>query len=230
MQDKPEVDVCILVPGETFNAHFLQSLMDGFGALLTKGKSVAFLVASSAVLPDLRNSLISGQDDRYYHYATPFENRPYKPKKIVFLDSDMAFTPDHLLKLVESDEPIISGWYLRREGFPVVMKALDESYHRYTPYTFEELQGTDLIEIGTNGLGFVCVTYEVLEKIGYPWFKFYQQPSDDEGKTFPPLNGEDVWFFNRAREEGFRVMLDPTLHIGHLKTVPLGVNNGQAKP
>jgi len=230
-KEKQEIGLCILVPGETFDVNFVQSFADTLGILISKGVSVAFRFASSAVLPHLRNNLISGGDERQFTYGIPFYTMPYKPKKILFLDSDILFSAENVLKLFDSEEDIISGWYLRKEGFPVAMKHQKNGEYQklYMPYTLEELEGTDLMEIGTNGMGFVCVTYEVLEKIGYPWFKFEENPSNDGGFTFPPLSGEDIWFFNRAREEGFKVMLDPTIHVGHLKTVPLGVNREQNK-
>jgi len=222
--EQVEIDVCILVPGHTFTGMFLQSFTDTFATLMMSGKKVAFKTASSSVLPSLRNNLISQTGEQGFFSKKPFNNSPYKPKKILFIDSDILFKPEDAVKLIESDEDIISGWYLRTEGIPICMRSYRGSRSRYLAYEQHEMHGTEVMEVDTTGMGFVCVKYEVLEKIGYPWFQFFQDPSEDGGETFPPLGGEDIWFFNRAVEEGYKVMLDPTVHVGHIKSVPLGVN------
>jgi hypothetical protein len=224
VKEPTEIDVCIIVPGHNFTGMFLQSFIDTFATLMMSGKTIAFRTAAGSVLPSLRNSLISGTDERGYFNNIPFNNSPYKPKKILFIDSDMLFTPQDAIKLIESEEDIISGWYLRTEGIPICMRSYQGSRNKYLAYEQHEMNGKEVMEVDTTGMGFVCVKYEVLEKIKYPWFQFTQHPSEDDGETYPPLGGEDIWFFNRAVEEGYKVMLDPTVHVGHIKSIPLGVN------
>jgi len=223
---KEETQICdlvILQPGAEFSQQFVSSLLRTVCELIKNNKSFYIKDAHSSMLPDLRNRLIGSGPGVQTISGIPFAFDELKPKKIFFLDSDMAWNPDDFLKFVDSDEDIITGWYMRPDGSTVVMNKSDKLEHAYEMIPADKLKAeTKLIEVDSNGMGFVCVKYEVLEKIGYPWFQFFQAPAlNEEAKIFPPQCGEDLWFFKRAQEEGYKVMVDPTVQPSHIKSIPL---------
>jgi hypothetical protein len=58
----------------------------------------------------------------------------------------------------------------------------------------------------------------VLEKIGYPWFlTLIPGDKDADGNIIYNITGEDTFFCNRARNEGFKIFADPFIKVGHIK-------------
>lgn len=129
---------------------------------------------------------------------------------IFWLDSDMMFPPDALVRLFKSLEhgDIVSGLYFRRVApfTPVIYDKLDidETGCHYT----EPKEIPDGI-FEVEGCGFGCVLMptdimlDVIEKYGSP---------------FTPINGigEDLSFCWRARQLGFKIVCDPDIPLGHV--------------
>lgn len=133
---------------------------------------------------------------------------------VLWLDSDMVFEPDVMERmfktLKENDLDILTGLYFRR----VVP---------YTPVLFDRLNIEDeicdwsefaeipegLFEVGGCGFGCVLMKTDV----------FYDVQSKF-GNMFAPIgnNGEDVAFCWRARQCGFKIMCDPSIIFGHVRT------------
>lgn len=129
---------------------------------------------------------------------------------IFWLDSDMMFPPDALVRMFKSLEhgDIVSGLYFRRVApfTPVIYDKLDidETGCHYT----EPKEIPDGI-FEVEGCGFGCVLMptdimlDVMEKYGSP---------------FTPINGigEDLSFCWRARQLGFKIVCDPDIPLGHV--------------
>jgi hypothetical protein len=221
---KQEIDVCILLPGDTFHQYFVNALTNTILTLVNKGKSFFIKDAYSSILPDLRNKLVGGRSGIEGISNEPFHFDGFKPKKVFFIDSDIVWNAEEFDRLLNSDEDIISGWYSRVDGMTVVLQKDDKGY--LTVPATEMIQKTELMEVDGIGLGFMCVKYEVLEKMGYPWFQFTipDNPSmgdENDSTIMIPTSGEDVWFCQRAKEEGYKIIVDPTIQLRHLKTVPV---------
>jgi hypothetical protein len=139
---------------------------------------------------------------------------------ILWLDSDMRFPKDTLVRLLNHDQFIVGANYPFRR-VPVVPTAhndCDKPVHRPV-YTYESSQGLEDVE----ALGFGCLLTNVqaFEATPAPWFiqSWHEQPA---GKTISEqwgMSGEDVNWFRMARKVGLHVMLDHDLskqvaHIG----------------
>lgn len=141
---------------------------------------------------------------------------------VLWLDSDMTFTPDTLQRLVktmeENDADIVSGIYYRRSApyTPVAFAKVDinpetnDSYHE--DYK-GELTGVHEVE----GIGFGCVlmkTDVIMDVFG----KF--------NTCFDPLGhfGEDLSFCWRARQLGYKILLDFDVQCGHIGHVTITKN------
>lgn len=131
---------------------------------------------------------------------------------ILWLDSDMVFDPDQLVRMVdyckETGEQFLTAIYYRRVP-------------PYTPVLFDKLEmkdgiceWSDFTEIperpflvGGCGFGGVLMDTEVaISVLG----RF--------NEMFEPINrcGEDLAFCWRARECGYRIVCDPSIKMGHV--------------
>lgn len=129
---------------------------------------------------------------------------------IFWLDSDMMFPPDALVRMFKSLEhgDIVSGLYFRRVApfTPVIYDKLDID-DTGCHYTEPKEIPDGIFEVA--GCGFGCVLMptdimlDVLEKYGSP---------------FTPINGigEDLSFCWRARQLGFKIVCDPDIPLGHV--------------
>jgi len=117
---------------------------------------------------------------------------------ILFVDSDMTFPEDTLIRLLSHEKPIVGVEYNKRE-FPLklVSEALDERSE------------TALYKAKHVGTGMLLIDLTVFPKLKGPWFNFGR---DGQGAL---AMGEDVWFCNTARDAGFDVWVDPTIKMGH---------------
>ena len=131
---------------------------------------------------------------------------------ILWLDSDMVFPPETLKYLLkEMDETgadFISGLYFRRCApfSPVAFDSLEikDGKASWTDYRGEL---TGLREVA--GVGFGCV----LQKTG-----MLLDVAATYGDFFGPIAkvGEDLAFCWRARQLGYKIMLDCNLKLGHV--------------
>lgn len=129
---------------------------------------------------------------------------------VLWLDSDMVFEPDTLVKLYEDRDKgdIITGLYFRR-------------VQPYTPVLFDKLEiddkgchWTDFKEIPdgifeVGGCGFGCVFMPT---------NIFLDVVAKYGDMFSPIAsvGEDLAFCWRARNCGYNIVCDPSIQLGHV--------------
>lgn len=132
---------------------------------------------------------------------------------VLWLDSDMIFQPSVLKRLYEDYKAgkgdIVSGLYFRRVSpfTPVVFNTL-EIVDNKPQWTAPENIPEDVFEAGGVGFGCVFMDTGVLADV----------MSKFEGNAFTPLNGvgEDLSFCWRARQCGYKIIVDPAIELGHI--------------
>ena len=142
---------------------------------------------------------------------------------LMWIDSDILFTPEQFERLLHRDRDIIAGLY-RMEGGDsyAAVENWDENYFERNG-TFRFLAPTDIkgmkepIPVSYIGMGFMLVKKGVFEKMEYPWFR----PLKKNIGHLVDFTMEDTSFCLQARERGFEVLADPTVILGHEKTVVL---------
>ena len=152
------------------------------------------------------------------------EVRPFKGEitydKLMWIDSDIAWNPEDVLKLYESDKDIISGAYLLATG---EVTAYPEKLKK--GYTYEDvLEMKDIAEVASIGFGFVCVKQGVFESLKRPWFQSAMVSWDDEqtGESFPfAMMGEDMSWCEHVKNNGYKIWFDPTVRVTHHKMMKL---------
>jgi GT2 family glycosyltransferase len=141
---------------------------------------------------------------------------------IMFIDSDMIFPPDGINTLLSRNKEIIGGNYNYRQLPIRTVVKFDPKDIDSDEITLTDDPGnpenqkitikdpTKPFKCRSAGMGFMLIKMSVFEKIPRPWF-FFKPSSDPEGFV-----GEDVWFCDRAKEAGFKVWCDPSIHISHI--------------
>ena len=143
---------------------------------------------------------------------------------LFFLDSDIGFNPDDVLKLMSHQVHIVSGAY--------PMKIIPERY--CVEVVQPEQRHGDLLKINGNGMGFVLIHRQVFLDIArhYPNLKYV--PSDyhsDTPHSHAEMNNsfhffaeqqsengfmsEDKSFFHRAKQVGYNMFLDTSIRLNH---------------
>ena len=130
---------------------------------------------------------------------------------ILWLDSDMVFDPDTLLRLLGHAAPdtIVTGMYFRRVQpySPVLYDKLeiDEGGKVETEQTKEIPEGLQ----EKAGCGFGCVLTPV---------DAFVEVIASCRQLFAPITGlgEDLSFCWRARQCGYKILVDPSIPLGHV--------------
>jgi hypothetical protein len=204
-------NVLIATPGRNVEMPYLKSLLATLEVLNEKKITYKFINQYSSQVAAAREGTI--MNDQFLDITG---NKPLLGKatydKVIWIDSDIAWTPEDFLKLYESEKDIISGVYVSDHG--VLM---------YTPSDREHLKETDPIEITHAGFGFIAVKTGVFEAMPRPWFQTRFSKTEIDGKEYLVPFGEDYSWCVTARSCGYKVFLDPTVKVVHHKQIPLKV-------
>jgi hypothetical protein len=140
---------------------------------------------------------------------------------LLFLDADMTFPVGLVRRLVDHDLPVVTGRYhMRRPPYHAVAyvkhRTIDGS-HAYAPVHW----GQGVIEIERGGAGCLLIRRDVAEAIraavGDNWFRYQRGPNVPHDFTV----SEDFWFYQQAREVGFRCYLDWDCECEHLQVMAI---------
>ena len=127
------------------------------------------------------------------------------------VDSDIAFAPDTLQKMLGHDVDIVSGIYIQRIPGTHTIEIMRKNEHGgVTHVNWNDIKGQGLVEIHGCGFGCVLVKAEVIRSIPYPHFLYHS--ALDHRNTL----SEDVHFCNQARDRGFRLWADTSIICDHI--------------
>jgi hypothetical protein len=134
---------------------------------------------------------------------------PAKFTHLLFLDSDMIFPADTLVKLLACDQPIAGGLYYQRipPFAPVVFNR--DAAGNYAQRAAAQLTPGPL-SVDACGTGCLLIRRDVLEKLAFPWFAIEWAGGVQRG--------EDLYFCEKSRQAGIGVTLLTDLVIGHVSS------------
>lgn len=133
----------------------------------------------------------------------------------LWIDSDMRFPRDALVRLLSREQDIVGVNYVTRQQ-PMHYVAIKNEVTADGPgeYLATKIDSEGLEEAAAIGFGMVLIHGSVWGKLGpAPWFLF------DYDRDLDVPIGEDVYFCRLAREAGINIMVDHDLskeirHIG----------------
>lgn len=230
VQDKPKKRVIIALPGKSFSNTFLRSWTQALYTLWEKKYDIIITCEHSSFVPFARMQTL-GLDVGRGPDQVPF-NGEINYDVWVTIDSDMVFTAENLIELIESTEihPVVSGIYKMQDtvNYACVQK-WDEQFFRDNK-TFQFLKTEDIEKYKTdtgdkfmkvvyNGMGFFACKRGVIEKLKYPYFhRELQTIRDENGKVIMiDMCSEDVAFCKNLTDAGFNIYINCDLRVGHEK-------------
>ena len=207
-----------LISGKDFSLEFINSWTNTMTYMHDKELDFGYVFKTGNTRHNLKNKLVSTPlaDSRAtgIELDSSQENSVFggfiKPEKIIFLDSNMSWSNNDLEKLFNQEFEIICAPYVIDDTDKV--RVVEDS----ELMTIEEINNKkDLFEVMVGGSGFLSCSLKVLEEIGFPWFNT-QYVVDKKVDRWVFVD-EDTYFCLRAKEEGFKVMCDPSIKVGYEK-------------
>lgn len=126
---------------------------------------------------------------------------------VVFIDPEMAFTPENLVTLIDScitKHEAVSGLYLIDPQHYFVG---DESGKELVKSEKISTEDKDTVEVAFTGLGFFACRKNVIDALEYPYFT--------------NVFSEEIAFCKSITEKGFKVMLNKDVRVGRSMTLTL---------
>jgi hypothetical protein len=217
-----KVGVC-LVSGGMVHSSFAVCLASLVGTSLVNGVSLTIVnVESSCVAANRDNAVAQARAADCTH--------------VLFLDSDMVFPADALLRLLDREKDFVGALYARRVAPFATLGRLAEPG--------EGARDGELREALDMGMGCALIRTSVFDELEAPYFRFVALPAADKLPAevagmdlshvtdFPTTLGEDYYLCAAARRAGVKLWADTALsvEIGHTgnvtQYVPRGIDGG----
>lgn len=215
----PHANVLIATPGHSMMGGYVRSLLLTTERLRSEGLTWSWLNGYSSHVGDAREVTLA--NSRHNNVA---ETRPVYGQlsydKIMWIDSDIAWTPDDFMRLYESPYAVVSGAYMLASGeVTAYPERLGAGFS-----TAQVLAMTEPVRVHSVGFGFVAVKQGIFEQLSRPWFQSVPVTMTDsetgEEWTFP-LMGEDMSWCERVGRLGYDIWLDPNVRVTHHKMMKL---------
>jgi glycosyltransferase involved in cell wall biosynthesis len=119
---------------------------------------------------------------------------------ILFLDDDVYPQPDAISRLLIHDKDIVTGLYVSRSypHRPYIFSKANPNGSCVWDFLYDGKQG--LVEIVGAGMGICLIKMEVFRALEKPWIRLGELESDNWC--------DDLGFFKRVREAGFKIYCD----------------------
>lgn len=127
---------------------------------------------------------------------------------LLFIDSDMTFPADALLRLLDHNLDIVGGLCFKR------VPEYNPTIYQKVPGQFkwnwiQDYPRESLFEVDGTGSAFLLIKKKVFDAIPYPWYEYNGEVS------------EDLYFCHKAKQAGFKIHIDSSVKIGHLGMQPV---------
>jgi len=220
-KENKKVCVFLLCHGTSFPPEFVESYLKArtyFQHNISGFELVEFFPRFSPNIGAMRSLCAGYMVEGFKKYAADIA---------IFLDIDQIFEPDILVKLLSHDLPIVCGiYFLKGKPYhPVIYQEgpLDASngYHLGMPML--DYPQNELFEVFNTGMGCTRIDREVFLKLKPPYFYYREHSSLETSEMLDFLiryridnNTEDFPFWEQVRSVGYKIMVDPTIKIGHI--------------
>jgi uncharacterized membrane protein len=136
--------------------------------------------------------------------------KEWQATHVLFVDSDIVFSPNHVIDLLEFNEDIVGAAYSKRVEpiVPTAWTKIDD----WNSYIKVEEQTESHITVEAMALGFCLIKTPVFDRLELPWFQL--------GFHNNQYTGEDIEFFRKCNLAGIPIWLDiqTTCKLSHLGT------------
>jgi hypothetical protein len=215
--------VVLALPGRTFSGSFLMNWTQTVMTLNKRGYEIVVTNEYSSYVTYSRMKTL-GLDVLRGADQVPFGGTLNYDVWLT-IDSDIIFTPEQVIQLIEDTEkyPVVSGLYRMQDGvhFATVQEWDVEYFKRYGSFEFmRDLPADKYVPVAYSGMGFFACRRGVIEKLKYPYFSYpLVEIEAEDGKILRDTCSEDVSFCKNLTDAGFEIMVNTGLHVGHEKTL-----------
>lgn len=223
--------IVFALPGDSFSSKFLVSWTATISKLWdTRAYEIMISPATGSFVSFVRMQtlgldVLRGEDQK------PFNGQDFDVW--ITIDSDIVFTPEHIIQLIEStdDHPVVAGMYRMADlTHYAFVKDWDTNYFKENgTFKFskpEEVEDwkkeTELkyYPVSYTGMGFMAVRKEVFDKMKYPYFDSeIQEIVKDDGTKLRDICSEDVAFSKNIQKAGYQIVVNTELRVGHCKNL-----------
>jgi hypothetical protein len=221
---KTTLNVIFCLPGNSYSGNFLRGWSEVLFQCPQHGIKPILIQDYDPVVYYARNKCLGGSVLRGGN------QKPYDGKIdydfMMWIDSDVLFTFDQFTKLINWNKEIVSGIYMMKdnEHFATVPEWNIDYFKQTGSFKFltpADIVGkTDLMEVAYTGFGFMLMKKGVMETMDYPWFRPIMHDFSGE-QGIIDFSSEDSSMCYLLREKGFKIFVDPTIRVGHEKTLVL---------
>lgn len=181
------------------DVNFANSLSESIKLSLSKEINIVpIYISYDALIQRARNDIVK----------IAIENQEIV-SKVIFIDSDMSWSPEDLIELIESDEDVI--------GYPVRKKNLQEETYNVKILDFTKKEIKDKMYVDSVGTGFLAISMNALKTI---WND--SEEYDNESRMVfdakiidGKLYSEDTYFCKRLNDLGYKIAVMTNKIVGH---------------
>jgi hypothetical protein len=218
--------VIIALPGREYSGTFLMNWTQAIILLINKGYSVEIVneyssFVSFSRMKTLGLDVMRGADQKPFNGMCDYD-------VWLTIDSDIIFTPEQIVELIEDTKkyPVVSGLYRMTDlkHFAAVREWDIDYFKSHGSFKFIDINELDrrkkYIKVAYNGMGFFACRREVLEKMKYPYFNYpLVEIEGEDGKLIRDMCSEDVAFCKNISDAGYDIIVNTRMRVGHEKTL-----------
>lgn len=199
-----KIALCIPVYGGA-KPEFLRS----YGRLISHSYLAAIAAPEGSARPVLETFTRESASVSHNRREIAHEALDWGAEWLLWLDADMIFPSDSLIRLLAHGKAIVAANYRTRDPDKAVSTAANMVEGKAVPL---EPKGEGLEEVAFCGFGLCLIASAVLRAMPPPWFL---EGVDRDQRT---IVGEDAYFFIKARATGFPCLIDHSLSldVGHI--------------
>ena len=222
--------ILFCVPGFNYSGEFLIAWTRLVLGLKELGHEVMVSQNYSSFVPFARAKCL-GIDVLKGPKQKPFNGLEYDV--MVWIDSDVLFTPEMVLELVNSPYMVTAGLYKMDDNkhFAVVKDWDTEFYVKNGSFDFLNEETVNnmrtlsrYVPVAYSGMGLMAIKKNVLDKLEYPYFHYDLQVMKTGNEDVPEIRemcSEDVAFCRKLTDVGVPIMVDLNIRAGHQKRMTL---------
>lgn len=132
---------------------------------------------------------------------------------VLFIDDDMAFPADMLIRLLAHDKDVVTGLYYYKHYIhqPIIFEKFNKKGYAFPIFLSPDTP--DMLKIAACGFGCCLVKTHVFKAMQKPWVRL--------GELDQEQWCDDIGFFWRVKQENITedIWCDTTLRVGHMAEV-----------
>ncbi len=225
--------VVIALPGDSFTSKFLISWTSALNVIWESQKYDMIVSPGVSSYVTFARMQTLGLDVLRGVHQKPFNNLEFDVW--VTIDSDIIFSPQQLIDLIESTElhPVVSGMYRMSNltNYAIVKEWNTDFFIKNGFFEFitpefvdkwKQETGLKYMPVNYTGLGFFAMRRDVLKRMTYPYFNAeLQEIIGEDGNIIRDICSEDVAFCKNIQKTGTPIVINTDIRVGHHKLISI---------